>query len=240
MTQIPTSPSESSLLLSPWDRFKISTQPFRELYDLVTHSLLTYAAALPGGNRGPDYIWFKYLLDGFEAEYQKWPTSPHIRPYLKRADQLKRSSRLVLYAYLHIAYDLPRVLADSFSDPHVPERLRCKEIFSTANYIFYEAFEVCSRRWSTFGKDSILPKCLNVVSRSLFKSFTYAFGSWPILLRSEAWDLAQKLEASSDRLEMEEKLWRFIDWHTTKTLEATRSGLINGHAKLSAWHDEKN
>ena len=222
MTQTTTSPSESSLLLPPWDRFETSTKPFRNLYNLVTDELRTYAAALPGGERGSDYIWFKYLIDGFEAEYQKWPTSPHIRPYLTRVDQLKKASRLVLYAYLHIAYDLPRVLADSFSEPHIPGRLRCKEIFATANYIFTEAFDVCSRSWSTFGVNSIPPTILKALNRSWFTSFAQAFGSWPIMLRNEAWDLAQRLAAAGDRQIMEEKLWRFIDWHTRTTLQHTK------------------
>jgi hypothetical protein len=219
----PPSGGASPAQLPRWARFDESTQPFRSLYGRVTFSLLNYAASLAGGSHGTDYLWFKYLVDGFEAEYQKWATNPHMRSYLERTDELSKAGRLVLYAYLHIAYDLPRVIADSLLTGNAPARIRCKQIFARADFTFIEAFGYCSRIWSIFGVYSIPLKCLYTVNGSLFDQFVEIVGKWPLVLRNEAWDLGERLASAPNRQEIEEGMWRFVDDQTRAILKLTKS-----------------
>lgn len=219
----PPSGGSSPPQLPRWARFDKSTQPFKSLYSQVTFSLLNYASALAGGVYGPDYLWFKYLVDGFEAEYQKWATNPHMRAYLERTDKLSKAGRLVLYAYLHIAYDLPRVIADSLVIENAPARIRCKRIFARADFTFIEAFGYCSRIWSIFGVYSIPLRCLYTVNNSLFEQFVEIVGKWPLVLRNEAWDLGERLASAPNRQEIEEDMWRFVDDQTRAILKLTKS-----------------
>ena len=60
----------------------------------------------------------QFLIDHFEIEYQLWAEKPELRIYLELSDRCIRANPLLsvlAHAYLHVCYDLPRVIADSFT-----------------------------------------------------------------------------------------------------------------------------
>ena len=199
------------------------TGPFRELYDEVTIRLRDHASGIAGAPDSDDYQWFNYLIDGFEAEYQLWATNPRLRTYLRKADPLSRAGRVVLHTYLHICYDLPRVIANSYSLRNRPPWTRCKYIFTEAQDTFIEAFDACTRKSSVFGWLSILAIVLYRVSQLWSQSFASGMGNWALKLRNEAWDAGTNLARSHNRQRAEEDILRLIERHMHTILLNTRN-----------------
>src|SRR5687768_10086214 len=85
-----------------------STDGFLHLYHRVTDGIDTHAR---------DRCWqpfealfFDYAVAGFFVEYVKWSSAP-INTYLTLFHNVRyRALQVVGHAYLHVAYDLPRVL----------------------------------------------------------------------------------------------------------------------------------
>jgi hypothetical protein len=91
------------------------TDRFRALYEEVTHDLEKY---IKDELTGIEATWFRDdLIRGFDAEFLNWEKAKGATAdYLYRLDEssVHDDVRLAGHVFLHIAYDLPRVLADTF------------------------------------------------------------------------------------------------------------------------------
>lgn len=88
---------------------------FGGLYSEVTTQLSAFMdkAVADGEASANDKQWFVAIVAGFRAEFAAWPTSQnqHIRAYLALFRSASPLMRVAGHAFLHVAYDLPRVLA---------------------------------------------------------------------------------------------------------------------------------
>lgn len=76
--------------------------------------------------------WFRQLLVDFEREFGRWggaSAAPRVNDYLRRLDAEPRLVRLAGHVFLHIAFDLPRVLRASFVDRPAIARHRMRGLF---------------------------------------------------------------------------------------------------------------
>ena len=129
--------------------------------------------------------WFKAIVQGFTNEYNKWPTTneAHIRKYLDLYNNTSsRILRVSSHAFLHVAYDLPRVLADNMNIKGT-NRIRLRNLFLRPTPLFRQTF-------SRHVKDGGLG--------FIFRPFgatppVEMLAYWVIALRSVAWIHAEIL-----------------------------------------------
>ena len=85
--------------------------PFDQTYAHVTADIESEAAKLAP----PESTWLLKLVVAFQDERKLWNSRPELVAYrIRWAGFRSRLLRLVAGAYLHIAYDLPRALADDW------------------------------------------------------------------------------------------------------------------------------
>ncbi|HWI16204.1 MAG TPA: hypothetical protein VNT81_00545 [Vicinamibacterales bacterium] len=180
-----------------------NTKRFGRIYEEVTADLLSYLAELElkGEIDHREIDWFKNgLIAGFEAEYQSWsaPADPRIAAYLAAFDKwsVNRDLRLAAHVYLHVAYDLPRVIANSFSAYWDMRRGNGPRLFVRPGPRFLRIFHDNMRR-GVFG-----------VTGKIAGRFDAAqtLGYWIVALRSVAWihgDLLTEFGGGQARMDIE-------------------------------------
>jgi hypothetical protein len=153
---------------------------FEKVYSAVTDSLIEFADA--GRDSGritlTEARWFEFLVAEFRKQFLQWeaPVHPEIESYLSLFDSASRPVRVAGHAFLHVGYDLPRVLASSFSKFHLT-RSRLRTLFLRPAPLFREIFLAQARRGS-FG----------LFSRPLgFVKPMEILAYWLLALRSVAW-----------------------------------------------------
>ncbi len=164
------------------------TKEFEKLYAAVTASLRTFALAgrakVQVSNQ--ELQWFEYLIQGFLVEFQNWssPTHTEIDEYLSMFDRGKASLplRVAAHAFLHVGFDLPRVIADSLAKFPVP-RWRLRALFLRPAPLFREIFFTQAKA-GTFG---LLGRPLGFVKPMEVLAY------WLLSLRSVAWIHAEIL-----------------------------------------------
>jgi hypothetical protein len=165
-----------------------STSEFDLLYSAVTSNLRSFAndGQAKGTVTLDEVDWFEYLIDGFRAEYDVWDRPKHfeISGYLDLFEQCWRGSpvRIAGYAFLHVGYDLPRVLAASMAKFPL-QRSRLRTLFLRPAPLFRQMF-------------------LDQFKRGMFGLLVRPFGYvkplevlayWLLALRSVAWIHAEIL-----------------------------------------------
>lgn len=181
----------------------IRTDRFETIYGLVTDTLQEYArdAVSKGRMLPPDDAWFADLIRGFWNEYQRWPLyagSNDIADYLGifEARGIHRDLRLAGHVFLHIAYDLPRVIADKFSS-HAGSRTRGRELFLRPAPRLLRVL----LQYASGGAFGMVGRLAGRVEPIRF------LGYWVIALRSVAWIHAEILaDAAADRPRLETQM----------------------------------
>jgi hypothetical protein len=136
-----------------------------------------------------DEAWFRGLISSFESEFRKWPTSTgDIHKYLQlfEGNEIDPHLRLAAHAFLHIAYDLPRVIATSLRTISY-SRSSMRTAFLRPGPVFLRAF----LDHATGGGFGILGR---IAGR--FEPMR-ALAYWVIALRSVAWVHAEILSESA-------------------------------------------
>jgi len=117
---------------------------FEQLYDSMQAALEEYVAhgAAAGRLNADDQYWFQFMSTAFRGEYYNWPYAPKpVQEYLALFSDAPRALRQAAHAFLHIAYDLPRVvswtLKPSFS---VAERTERRALFLEPTPLFRRQF----------------------------------------------------------------------------------------------------
>lgn len=171
------------------------TADFLGLYDAVTEDLMNFVATARSEGRlsNIEENWFQYIISGFRREFTAWtsPAHPEINTYLSLFDRGKASRplRVAGHAFLHVGYDLPRVLADSIAKFAIA-RSRLRMLFVRPAPLFREMF-LRKAREGTFG---ILARPLGFVRPMEVLAY------WLLSLRSVAWIHAEILADSPPTL----------------------------------------
>ena len=101
-----------------------TAERFDRIYGAVTHDLSDYLDEELRDGRLNTYErdWFQRgLIQGFIDEYKTWSNPPNadIGSYLSRFERHPHSDlQLAAHVFLHVGYDLPRVLEDNLERLH--------------------------------------------------------------------------------------------------------------------------
>lgn len=193
-----------------WQDFGTATAGFATIYVDVTTRLRGIATKAPVDQRNTD--WVLYMIQSFHNQFLTWQWKPATRGYLAGFHR-RRSPRLFSLSgdvYLHIAYDLPRVIADSLSrrgpddfnvevmDP--TNRYDARVLYLSAGPEFYEVLEKHATTFSVAGFFAFPA----IIGRKL--SALHVLGHWVIALRNTAWIHAEALCDSPNRTQLEDRL----------------------------------
>ena len=159
---------------------------FAGLYHYVSRDLRMYAKTLEASDRK----WFEHLIRGFLAEFRKWNRADLSGYFgILHAKGVNKYVALAGHAFLHIAYDLPRTIADALADPilsigTVDEKNRRRLAYVAVSPRFPDIM-------TDFLDDHWLGKHFDDTrfGRSIIEQITY----WAIALRTAAWVHAEVL-----------------------------------------------
>jgi hypothetical protein len=178
---------------------------FARLYGSVTEELVRYV------NKGlaetrisqPQADWFRWLIEKFAEEFQSWDSAPApIRHYLDLFNHdVSHRVRLSAHAFLHVAYDLPRIVARTLRRIPRSDRLVYRSLFLRPAPLFRQVFLEQARR----GYLGLLARPLGYLKAGEILSY------WLLSLRSVAWIQAESLADSAHWEAMEYELARAID-----------------------------
>jgi hypothetical protein len=177
---------------------------FHALYEAITDELYLFITeAEASGNANPDETtWFTLLIEGFADEFAGWATSPQpaIRNYLRLFGSSSRLVKVAAHAFLHVAYDLPRVLATNMNHPNT-DKVRLRNLFLRPAPRLRQAF-----------RDHLRAGRLGWVLKPLGRfEAVDVLAYWIIALRSVAWIHAEILaDAPAQRGHWEANLARAL------------------------------
>jgi hypothetical protein len=156
--------------------------------------------------------WFRFLIDNFRTEFNAWGGKAELEPYFQHFSRGSKPYRAMGGAYLHISYDLSRVIADSLKSNQAFSfglaHARARGLFLLQAPIFFHLVEECGKNPRIFG----LPFAwINRIcgARCRF-SLAGVIGNWILALRTTAWVHGEILNDSStwDRTYLE---YRILD-----------------------------
>lgn len=175
---------DERIRIPAWPHFEECTRPFRLLYDHVTEELKAYAASLPDER---EVAWFNELIDGFQREYELWSTSARVRRYLNAVQRHCKPAplRVICFAYLHVVYDLPRVIARTLRTTPLP-RQRTREVYAKAGPLLLSVFDRCHTDSSIWGWYAAL---LRIIPTHFSVSRVLAY--WVLAHRAASWIKAE-------------------------------------------------
>jgi hypothetical protein len=158
---------------------------FESLYDEITKQIEKYRDDGKNGLSDNEREWLTTLIIGFRERFKNW--IPEETTYLRTIYERKRSDTFVLaaHAYLHIAYDLPLVIAGTLGPrtgsitPPLNEH-RARQLFLSLRETFERAFR------SSWSKPTLV-KLLQAIDQGQGRP---VFTSWVIQLRNGAWHSA--------------------------------------------------
>jgi len=160
-------------------------RPFDLAYAKVTQKVTAYRSSTPN-----EQLWLQSLVDGFKAERDLWDTAADLDPYFLRCTRLKhRLLHLAVCAFLHISYDLPRVIPDRWPGRapwRHPRMLRGQWVFFDLAATFPEALEEISKDRKVMGYPS---RVAWLVPPTVME----ALGHWVLHLWTAAWIYARLL-----------------------------------------------
>lgn len=179
--------------------------PFDAVYETVTKRMRVYQNRL---DQHKD--WFEKLIIGFQEQRSLWDrSSPHeLDGYMSKWDiSQSRLKHLSIAAYLHIAYDLPRVIANNHGPLDLYDRY---DVYVGAEHIFSEVLSDTARSVKVVGWwPGLLSKSIAVSERLFGKTNAFeVMGQWVLKLRTTAWIHGQRLAVLPDeeRTEAEARL----------------------------------
>lgn len=189
--------------MSPSSRVLRHRDAFDALFGEVTRTLGAFAETLDH----EEARWFADLLAHSESEYRSWDRRPELEEYLARVARLpSRALANLAYSYLHLAWDLPRLLADSFAREPRVSRVRIRRVYAATGRPVAELARVSSVRTSVFGALAIV---LRIAPGGA--SMGRTVGNWLLVHRCSAWSAGEKLAETADRATAERRLASGID-----------------------------
>lgn len=161
--------------------------PFDRTYGQVKVRMIDEAARLTGN----ESIWLTTLTLEFQRERNLWMETPELRNYWHLCERLRwRLLWLVTSAYLHMAYDLPRVTANNW-----PRLAGAGLAISdaTGTDIYFKLKDVFPDTFLSVARDFNVTGYFGFLFRALPQDAVQAGSLWIQHLRSMAWLHAQRL-----------------------------------------------
>jgi hypothetical protein len=172
---------------------------FDRLYDSVTDELKKFVQEGCDTKRisKSQEEWFQSLIDGFRKEFEAWQLAPSGSPLGRYLDLFNhgasRRMRLSAHAFLHVAYDLPRVVACTLRKMPGESRIAYRSLFLRPAPLFRQVFLDQARQ----GRLGLLARPLGYLKVAEILSY------WLLSLRSVAWIHAESLADSTNWVAME-------------------------------------
>lgn len=174
----------------------------RDAFDALFHTVTTTLARFARTLDADEARWFFDLLERSEAGYRAWDDRPEIQDYLARVARVpSRALANLAHSYLHLAWDLPVLLADSFDRHPETDRERIGRVYAATGAPVAELARVSSVQTSVFGGLAI---ALRVVPGGA--SMRRTIGNWLLVHRCSAWGAAVHLSRAHDRARAEQRL----------------------------------
>ena len=154
---------------------------------------------------GPTRFWFRSLIPGFRKEFERWGNDSNypLRRSLAEVDNANDLGRLIGFAYIHMAYDLPRVIAQKLPqlvDPNYEGvvYLEGQTPATKLNDIWRGFIGADMTLVRTFASHvpSLLPRPFASLTGLLPKKYAKTLeipALWVVVQRHEAWHNGEKL-----------------------------------------------
>lgn len=187
--------------------FEHITEPFWRTYARVDLSMLEETAGKPC------QVWIRNLMVGFRREYDEWrygPLQSYVNAYRESPDKV----RLVGLAYLHMGYDLPRVLANHWPTRDSEEADRLQS-FESPGISIPTGQSVYEERWKAYyDLNEVLANVYreeipwkSLLPAPIIDNLPMLPVFWMFLMRERAWMLASELvRAGAARPLLEERI----------------------------------
>jgi hypothetical protein len=175
---------------------------FARLYDSVTDELKKFVREGCDRKRisKSQEEWFQCLIDGFRKQFQAWQLAPSGSPLGRYLDLFNHGAsprmRLSAHAFLHVAYDLPRVVAHTLRVMSPQSRIAYRSLFLRPAPLFRQVFLDQARQ----GRLGLLARPLGYLKGAEI------LGYWLLSLRSVAWIHAESLADSTNWVALEHEL----------------------------------
>jgi len=201
--------------IPPWPPFAESTDGFKRVYEEVTKRMREFQAA----QSETEAEWIDLWIVGFQEEFDSWATSPRVREYLEMVHTRAKASsrwsdalRLVGYVYLHVVYDLPRVLAVFLLGKSPQVRGRARAVFREMRPLVVDALETKLIDPQVVGSAvGWIGKFRFIRRGDIYRSVMIGLGEWISFLRNEAWLNAETIaDGHGYRQQLEKDLWKQI------------------------------
>jgi hypothetical protein len=177
-------------------------EPFDVTYALVTEQMRERADSSERSERE----WVMALIEEFREERNVWETSAVLHDYVEGSQRLRaRYLRLVAGAYLHISYDLPRVIANNWPGgpcfPAQPDKHQATVLYLRLASVFPDVMKDVM-------KNSLVVGLLLSTISKLFRldDMIKVPAQWMQRLRSDAWIHADILQGSPNRAQIEQRM----------------------------------
>jgi hypothetical protein len=161
---------------------------FESLYKYVTLNIKEFSGAVGQGLEQNEKEWISKLVEGFELRYKHWPENE--QQYLKQLyTRTTDLFTLCSLAFLHIAKDLPLVIAENLdAQSSNEEMLRKEEIYTMLEEPLEKALK---DNW----KKPFMIKLLLWEPLQLEDGFM----AWIVRLRTKAWLHGRKISVAPDK-----------------------------------------
>ena len=149
---------------------------------------------------------YRLWLERGYGEFQSWQRKPELEEYLRIASANRFKALQVLsFAYLHLAYDFPRTLAQLFQEQLPLSREQYRRVFVEASSTFIGIAATSCYERATAG---VFATLFNVLPGGRFAVDTTC--NWLLALRCSSWMAAETLADSDNRTALEERLLQGI------------------------------
>lgn len=185
--------------------FVENTSGFRILYDSVSVRLRRRLRDF----EPPFAFWLEELIAGFQKEYEGWghAQSP-VTAYLESVEGKaagRKWLKLIGHAYLHISYDLPRVIARTLRkqpklDPH------------SARYVYEDLRDTFSQSWVDLAGNAQVVGSIALIGRLVPRDYLEASIHYVLSLRYQAWSNAEVIRRSATAKEVKRLEAELLDW----------------------------
>jgi hypothetical protein len=200
-------------MLSPSEQARLSRKvsSFHALYGTVTGQLRNRWCALRTSGGRNTARWLAFLIAHFRADYREWPTNHLLADYIRIFLPRRVSPLMSLsgWVYLHVAHDLPLVIAESLSatsrlpgrgNPPIIDRVEARLLYTALTPEFAESFYATA-------KSGRLGVRAWVGSRLPFSKQAFgALAYWVITLRQISWTYAECLADTGNTPAQQQRL----------------------------------
>jgi hypothetical protein len=178
-------------------------QAFTRLYAAASAAVQEFASTLPP----EEARWYRFVAERSDAEFLSWDSKRFLDRYLDTAGRIRiRAVGVLAHVYIHVAWDFPRFLADSFPMyPELSRERRYRAYVQGSAHVFRNILDQ-SKKPSIMG-------LLGLVMRTLpgDRPAARLAGGWFLAHRCAAWTVGEMLADSADRPALEARLWQGID-----------------------------